>query len=151
MNDDTTLGEAKQWLFEHIREGVECPACTQHVQIYKRPLTSEMADILIKMYRQSPSDWVYVPGLGPRGGDYAKMRYWELIEARPGVRDDGSTRVGWWRVTARGRRFVRNEEKVFKNAHVYAEMVYQRDGDEVSIIDALGKRFNYAALMRGDG
>lgn len=112
------------------------------------------------MYNKAYNDWIDVPGLAATlvtyhtrstGGDEAKARYWNLIEAMPNVRrDDGSDRVGWWRLTAQGISFVRNEIVIAKHARIYDGRCLGLDNTQlVSIIDVLGKRFNYRELMDG--
>ena len=64
------------------------------------------------------AEWLHVPSYiaemvadHPRRaaavrGDWAKLKFWGLIEEKPDVRDDGSPRVGYWRMTPLGRQFV---------------------------------------------
>jgi hypothetical protein len=69
----------------------------------------------------------------------------------PGERDDGSKRVGWWRVTERGEEWVMNRVSVPARARVYDSRLLNLDATEgyVTIIDALGKNFDYRELMDG--
>jgi hypothetical protein len=155
--DHTTLSEARGWLRERVDDGAHCPCCTQFAKVYRRKLNSAMAYALILMYRHGGDEdgWCYVPDLlirrTNRGGDEAKARYWGLIEEPPdAMREDGSTRVGTWRLTADGAAFVRGELKVAKYARVYdGRCLGLDDAQLVDITDALGKRFNYRELMAG--
>ena len=45
----------------------------------------------------------------PSRGDYAKLRYWDLIEPKPGTSDRGGRTNGFWRLTNKGRAFVNGE------------------------------------------
>jgi hypothetical protein len=67
----------------------------------------------------------------------------------PAVRDDGSTRAGWWQVTGDGQRFVARQIRVAKFARIYDGRCLSLDTSEtVSIVDALNDRFNYDELMQ---
>jgi len=83
------------------------------------------------------------------GGDYAKLSYWDLLEAGEGERDDGSPRTGQFRVTGLGQSFVNAEAKVQSHALVYNGRLLRLDGDFIGVRKALRKRFNYDDLMGG--
>lgn len=154
FTDESPLGDARDYVEEHLDAGVTCPCCTQRAQCYKRKLNASTARILIEMLRLSGTGqkraWVNIPRLGLGRADEAKARYWGLIEPMPGVRGDGSTRTGWWRLTDRGVAFVRGATSVPKYVYLYnGRMVGQSDGEKVTITDVLGTKFNYAELMAG--
>ncbi len=158
----TTVAQAKVWLREHTKKGAECPCCRQRVQFYRRTLTSAMAHALIVIERhfRTNQDWLHVPkhltAVGAkeasRGGDYAKLRDWDLIEPRPGERDDSSTRTGFWKITSKGVAFVRGEIRVPKIIEIYNQHPTGNDvgPGTISIQEALGTDFDYAKLMAGD-
>lgn len=157
----TTVAQVKEWLLENARAGAQCPCCHQRVQFYKRTLTSTMcyALILIEQHFRTSTDWLHVPQYltaagadeAARGGDYAKLKDWGFIESKPSIRDDSSTRTGYWRITERGKAFVRGEIRVHKTVELYNQRRTKKDADPttVSIQEALGTRFDYAALMAG--
>jgi hypothetical protein len=152
---DGSLRDAQDWLRERLDEGEHCPCCTQFAKVYRRRLTSSSARALIGMYNKARLDWVDVPRLGvltSGRGDECKARYWGLIEPYPdAVREDGSSRVGLWRLTPAGEQFVLNKSLIPKHALVYDTRLLSlddRDG-QVSIVDCLGKKFNYRELMDG--
>lgn len=157
FKDDMTLKEAKDLLRELVMggKGHICPTCTQFAKIYRRALPSASARVLIAMYRRAPSgDWVDIPalldtlkGTAHQGGYGTFSHHWELIAPQPGQRDDGSTRVGRWRLTISGIAFVREELQVPKYAHVYNNRRLKLDGPRIGIRDALGKKFDYTELM----
>jgi hypothetical protein len=146
-----SLREAQDWLRNQIEDGAKCPCCTQLAKVYRRTLTSQVVNVLIAMHRHSGTNWVNLPTLGLSRGDEAKARYWDLIEPMPDTtRDDGSTRNGWWRLTAKGEAFVLNRITVPKYARVYdGRLLGLDDTESVSVIDCLGKKFNYRELMAG--
>ena len=86
-------------------------------------------------------------------GDFAKLRHWGLVERAGGEREDGSPRNGHYRMTERGRLFCMRRLRVRPAIYEYNGDVYPppagADTTPVSIVDALGKRFDYSELMRG--
>lgn len=156
LGDQNCLAGVQDWLRDNIEPGVDCPCCGQLVKLYPRPIHKTMARGLIMMYRAAPvGEWVYMPDvLRPlgrsRGGDEAKLAYWGLIEHDDGVREDGSKRTGWWRVTEKGRLFVRGAVSVPKFARVFNGRCLRFDGEQVHIWDALQSLFDYNELMHGE-
>src|SRR5262245_9685330 len=150
INDDWTLGQARDWLREHVDDGAPCPLCGQYAKVYRRKLTAHTAVLLIAMYRKAGSNWVHWPSLGLGHADEAKARYWGLIEAKPDeIREDGSSRTGWWRLTALGVAFVCNRITIAKYARIYDGRCLGLRGEHVTIGDVLGTKFNYDHLMDG--
>lgn len=163
ITDNSTLHDTKQYLREHWDEGAECPACTQFVKIYRRKITSSMAYALILLYQyfeNNPGqEWVHmndylnsIEGLPfpVKSGDNAKLRYWDLLEEKPEMRDDKSDRAGYWKITELGRQFVQGEVTVKSHVKVFNSKRYgDLIGEEITVHDALGSRFNYSELMQG--
>lgn len=160
----TTLADAQAWLMAHAEGGAMCPTCTQHVQVYHREIHASMARVLIILHRhfEQNSDWLHVPGyledlsrqLGAavRGGDWAKLRYWGLIEEKPKAeRKDGSKRAGFWKVTEKGHAFAKMQARVPKYVMIYNDrsLGFVKGCVEVTIADCLGKEFSYDDLMAG--
>lgn len=144
----STLHQVRQHLRLHAADGVECPACFQHVKIYRRNINSGMARSLIAMYTVGGREWVHVPTqIGARSREEGKLAYWGLVEEEKVRRPDGG-RAGYWRVTEEGERFVLLRTRVPKYARVYNRQLLGLDPSEwVSIVDALGDKFDYAKLM----
>lgn len=157
--NDTSLEEAKNWLRERFEDGAKCPCCNQFVKLYKRKLNSSMAHALILIYKffeNNQDEWLHVPSYlsrvsssaTVRGGDWSKLRYWGLIEAEKATRDDGSERVGTYRMTERGKEFILSQIRVPRHVYLYNQSpVFRADEETVSIREALGDKFNYAELM----
>jgi hypothetical protein len=82
------------------------------------------------------------------GGDVSKLRYWDLLEAQKGRREDGSDRVGFYRITDLGRKFVENKAAVPRYAYVYNQLLLRMSDEMTTIEEALGDRFDYGRLMR---
>lgn len=160
--ETTTLAEAWKVIEAHAEDGLHCLLCGQPVQIYWRPITCEMAASLIRFYRwdkEHYDEFVHLPTLLRRKqADETKLRFWDLIEPDLGVRDDGSTRTGYWRITDQGRQFVRGHSQLPRYARTFNNVLlglsdYTRSGklrQRVGIQDALGTRFDYYSLMAGE-
>ena len=154
-----TLADAAAWVEANKKAGGVCPCCDQLARIYKRKLNSSMcaALILIRRAFRTQSDWLHVPeylsevaahGVIVRGGDWAKMVHWRMIEAKHGeLRKDGSPRNGFYKITQLGVDFVDRRVEVPEYVILYAERLLGVSEKMATIDKALGKRFNYAELM----
>ena len=159
------LSEARAWLKTQIDAGAICPCCTRFAKVYKRTITSAMAYALILIERHfaagkplEPGGWLHVPtflsqakaGVSGRGGDWAKLIYWGLLEKRIGIRGDKSYRVGHYKLLPLTAKFVHGKIRVPKFAYVYNRIAFQMSKDTLSMEEAVEEtnRFNYAALMR---
>ena len=164
-DDPVTLGDERARLRRTWHAGTECRCCGQRVKLYRRKLTAGMAVALLSVLRASAD-----LGEGDEGflhaedtlkadrritsaarGDFAKLTYWGLVERAKGPRADGSSRNGFYRVTERGRLFCAGRLRVRPAVYLYNDAEYRApegaDTTPVSIVDALGDRFDYAELM----
>ncbi len=152
-----TVVEAREELETHLGEGATCVVCGQFAKVYRRALRGALAVSLIRMYqffKRNPGvEWLedtpgYLRSVGANAtNDAALLRHWNLIEARPGVRDDSSTRTGVFRLTPEGKGFVIGVLKVKRFALIYNQTFLGLDGELISIHEALGTHFNYRELM----
>lgn len=163
--------ETKRWSLVDARAHVEriaddggnCPCCGQRVQVYRRTINAGMARALIAMWaevrrqcgiidpsiEQLASTWIDVRTINVRGGDYAKLAYWGIIES---TEVDGAheKRSGWWRVTPTGAAFVLGRVRVPSAVYVYdGRVLDERDVDSVSINDVVASRFSIDELLGG--
>lgn len=148
--DATPLGEARDWLREHVDAGACCPLCTQFAKVYPRTLTAAIARVLIRMWHAGAGEWVYLPAIRSAGQDEAIARHFGLIEQYPDARrPDGSSRVGWWRLTAEGVAFVEGRHRIPRRARIYnnRRLGFVDELDLVDVREVLGKQFSYAELM----
>lgn len=153
------LAEARTWVQSNLRRGCICPTCGQGCKLYKRKINSTMALALVLIYqhfRLHPRDqWLHVPAFLVKvkhdstiaGGDAAKLRYWGVIEARPGERNDGSDRVGHYRITDVGRQFVEGKIAVPRYIYLYNQGLLRLSEEMTTIQQALGDKFSYTELM----
>lgn len=148
------------------KKGITCLCCDQLAKVYRRPLGSTIAKVLVRLceYRDQRGDeWANMPELlsqlakmnaipdtAARGGDYAKLQLWGLITAKTGFRDDGSPRNGFFRITEHGVSFVLGETRVPKYAFVYGANENLLGFDEehlVTISDCMRFPFNYREIL----
>jgi hypothetical protein len=151
MNPDTTtLRVAQEWLEAHREEGAACPCCHRISKVYFRRITRTMARSLFVFYQheqERPLAWVQPAklfegkGVMGRGGDWAKLQYWELIMQNP---DDKHL----YRITSWGMSFVELRRSVQRIARVLNGTVCGFEGDSVTIDQILGVNI-YEAEMRG--
>ena len=148
-----TIQEAKTFLRDNFKKGTNCPCCGQRVQLYNRKVHAQTAvDFLklVRMYLKEPR-FYHINEIGPinGGGDFAKLRYFKLIEYQEN--NDTSKRTsGLWRPTDFGLAVARRERSFPKYAYVFDSKVEYYSDDRVMITDSLGKKFNYDELMRGE-
>lgn len=149
---DATLREAQEWLRLYMANGGEiCPCCKQRAQVYRRRLSSGVARVLICMLRLEDKlgdeeKFLHTPSLPVTSHESAQAQWWRLIEEKGEEREDGG-RAGYWRLTDRGRAFVRGELTIPKHAVVYNGKLMGFDLDEVDIHACLGKKFDLQQLM----
>lgn len=160
---NVTLAQARQAYFNNLLDGTTCPCCDRYGQKYKRSITSVMAVGLIALSRLDKGDgkWIDVKDVGalmrssPRmkttnpTSDFAKLSYWGLIIERAATANDDQRSSGLWRITDKGRAFVKSATRVPKYAFVYNKQCLGLSGSDVSIRDALGTKFSYSALLQG--
>ena len=157
---ERSVGDVAAELWEHAAEaGAHCPCCRQFAKVYRRAMTGSMAHaacLIARYFQQDRAEpWLHVPtylsslhqGAMVRGGDWAKLRYWSIIEQQPGVRADGSCRTGFYRMTAFGFQFVKNEVTVSRRVLIYNDSLLGFDGRQVTCRECLGNKFNFTGLM----
>jgi len=159
--DGTDLEGAKAFVQTNLRDGVTCPCCGQLCKIYKRKLNSTMALALVLIYQffktHKHADWLHVAAFLVKvkhdssiaGGDVVKLRYWGLLERAAGDRPDGSDRIGRYKITDLGKRFVEKAAAVPKYVYLYNQLLLRLSEETITITDALGDRFSYTKLMTG--
>jgi hypothetical protein len=153
--EDQTLGEAKDWLRERLHDGACCPLCTQFAKIYRRKINSGMARALIALYRASlAADDLdathHLASLARWTHEGAQLAWWGLIEQDPDERREDGGRSSWYRLTATGVWFVRDQIRLPKYVEIYDGLPRKLDlSEQASIVDALGTKFDYRELMEG--
>ena len=113
------INQAKEYLRENFKKGVNCPCCGQFVKLYKRKLNSGMAIALFHIYKQG--SWINVKDYMrknslPNNHDWTLLRYWGLIEESADKVDESKKNNGVWRITEKGAKFI--EKKITVNSHI---------------------------------
>lgn len=147
---DETLDHARAEFAARVADGTRCVLCGRHGKIYRRQVNSGQARKLIVAFRRFGADWFSMPelvrDLGLPGRDEAALNYFGLIESSLGRRPDGG-KLGLWRVTFKGRRYVERALAIPRYALVYNGEVLGFDGQERMIDAALGQAFDWDVLM----
>lgn len=149
-----SLKEAKKYLSDNFKDGADCPCCGQFVKKYKRKLNASMARTLIAIYRVG-GNWLHVKNhlrtlRLQNSHDWTLLKYWDLIEPCIGLREDGSKRNGYYRITSKGKLFVESKVSVEKYVFLFDGKFLGFGKDKlINIKDALGSKFNYDGLMAG--
>lgn len=134
-------------------EGGSCPCCGQFVKVYRRSITSTMAAQLIRAFNKfGDQQWFHItdPVVGYGHGDFAKLRYWGLLEGGDHIQgDEGKRTSGLWRVTEKGGHYASKKIRLPQYCLVYDGRKLGFEGDQIDIEESLGKKFNYRELMRG--
>lgn len=148
-----TLEEAKQFLRENWEQGVNCPCCTQLVKLWKQKFHSGEAAWLIAFIQEYDKlgeeylTWKHVANVRKiHCGDYAKLKFWGLIEPAPNDNKEKKA-SGTWKPTQKARDFVNNQTKIAKYVFTYDTKARRFSPEKISIIEALGDKFNYEELM----
>ena len=131
----------------------KCNHCGANSKVYAYKIGSYARVLIWMAFHGGDEGYVHLPTSGAinGGGDYAKLRYWGLIEKSP--KDPGQEKrsSGLWRLTTLGRNFAL--DKATMNSTCYYSHppgeILGFEPDQVSIVDALGKHFNYESLMSG--
>ncbi|AAN16812.1 hypothetical protein Cali_181 [Mycobacterium phage Cali] len=149
---DQTIREGREFVIQGAENGgVKCPVCGQRAQVYRRSINSGMARALINQWRAVGQTWTKTRLLWTMTHEAAQLQWWGLIQGRDSREDGG--RGGEWRITDLGRDYLLEKATVPKYAKVYDGELLGLDSSEgqAGIRDALGKRFDYAKLMAGEG
>lgn len=153
-----TLKEVKNYLREHYHKGVECPACSGFVRLYKRSFNASMAYALLLMYRHrivQSMDFVHVENLLKRvavsknlRGDFHKAVHWSLLEAKKETHTNGSKRNGYYRLSPDGIKFVEGELSIPSHILIYNGKVQGFSAKKVFFKDVMKTKFDFVELMK---
>jgi hypothetical protein len=140
-----------------LSKGYICECCGQFVKAYTRKLNVSMALVLILMFRSGKTGywhiekWLKEIGKPELRADYHKLRFWGLIEAKSGEREDGSKRNGYYKITGRGIAFADGKITVQESVVIFNNKFRNFEGEEIDIRMALRNKFNYDELMSNAG
>lgn len=152
---ERTLADAKHDVEAHLQEGSDCPCCGQFAKMYHRVLNATMALCLIEIVKQwwDTHDWVDVRTIHPPvdvaypTGEIGKLVHFGLVRGKVNEIDPAKRCLGLWQPTARGVEFVMGRTSVPAAVFLFNNKIKGWDAETVFIQDALGKKFDYSALM----
>jgi hypothetical protein len=128
-HDDLTVSEAREFMNEHLYEGTECLVCGRLCKCHRRNISSYFETLQTVDAAAPRGSWVKIADLNLKNGDYAKLRYWELMEKGADDR---------WRVTLRGHDFLDGKIGVPRFALVFNKICQGLEGGEVYARDLGG-------------
>ena len=158
IEDHNTVKEARDYLIKGLHDGVECPVCCQHAQIYRYKLYATSAQALIRLYALTQtfpsvvywhiSNYAEAATDRPRAPHFAELRFWGLIARRENPKP-GQNSAGYWCITEKGKAFVRGEISLHSRILVFNNTFqgFEDNSESISIRDALQNKFNYQELM----
>lgn len=155
-DDQTIFTSVVRVLRRDVRAGAaagcRCQVCDRLVKSYHRAMNADMARFLILLCREyltkPPGTFVDIRSIPVRGGDYAKLVHWGLVEQA--ANDDPVKRSsGLWRPTPRGLRFAQGEAREPSHVTLLDNQAIGFDEETVDIWQALGKHFDFAELWGG--
>jgi len=149
-----------------LDQGINCPCCGQYAKRYRRKLNSGIAVwliLLVRLHRESWHNtshpgWVHVSQIiragsllgassaGGSGQAQSLLPLWGLAETNPNPGRDKRA-SGLWRPTPNGIAFVEGQISVPERVVVYNNTLERLEGDQLTIRQALGKKFSYTELM----
>lgn len=170
LADYVPLARARQELARGMLQknaqqaGVICPCCKQQATIYYRSINRSIARVLASLarYRRNVGPgYAHVPSLfkdlsyglassvASQGGQWAQASYWGLVDReRDMVRDDGSTRTGYARISDLGMAFLEGRYRIRKYALIYDAKLLGKAGPAVSVHDLAN--FDYREAAGGE-
>lgn len=147
-DQNSTVHEARRYVYENAGEGTSCPCCGQMVKRYKRKLYGAMIERLARAYNRFGMAPFHLMRdfNGEHPGDFAKLRYWGMIEEQANTNTNKRT-SGYWRVLPLGREFLAGRASVFSDADVLLGDLVGLSGTMVTVSDVMGETFNFKELM----
>lgn len=159
VSELSTVQEARA--FVKSQDDTVCPVCTSRIKTYTRNLPRADLGALVSLYYlttqqekgtgQVCSEFFHIAELQGKsgGGDFAKFRFWGLIESKPNADDPSKKDSGLWRITPKGREFVENTRRLPKKVFVrLGEYQGVATTDEVNLEEANEEcYFDFQELM----
>lgn len=156
--DTMNVAEARAKLKELIKKppATICPCCSRPALIHRWSLYGTAARaLMIFVYELGATEkFVHSKELkrfSAGQGDCSRLSHWGLAVEENERRPDGG-KSGWWMVTPFGAAFADESTgtTIPKTAYVYAGVCLKVSGPPVGIRQALGTKFNYEAMVRGE-
>ena len=148
-----TLVEARQQFNNAIKDkGVNCPCCGRWGKINGYQITStQVMGMLWMLNNFRKSEWIDIGKAHKmilRSKPLATLRHWELVEKKPKDLKEDKRASGLWRLTPKGRDFLRKKIALPKYAFVFNSRLVKYSKQEIDVVQALGKKFSYEEVMK---
>ncbi len=153
-----TLEEERADFRRRLRDGetgLLCPCCARPAQIRKRHLTKKIARWVAGLYEAvhgSTETFEHcrriadVCGLSAYDGDYAKARYFGLVELGTDSKDPEAAGAGEYRLTVFGRQWLAGEVGASKWVGTYDSTVHARS-EELVLAGDLLPDFDFGTIL----
>lgn len=133
----------------------KCECCGHIKRTYTRAFNSNMAMCLIALVKHRINGFVKVEDFllknrYERCGDFSYLVHYNFLRRQGGLRDDQSTRTGYYQITSAGIMFAEGKTTAKEYFRICENKFLGFDGKDINIIQALGKKFNYEKLIKGD-
>lgn len=148
-----TLEQAKRDYQKVLKgDGGRCPCCKRWGKINGYQVTSTQVKGMIWMYKNfRKNEWIEL-GKAPkyilRSKALATLRHWDLVEKKPKEEKEDKRGSGFWRLTQKGRDFIRKKIVLPKYAFVFDSRLISYSTERVDVIQSLNKKFSYEELMK---
>jgi len=154
--DEMTVAEAREMLSQGAEDGVHCPCCSQLVRLYKRALHAEMVLFLYKLareYKKDPRPYTtreLIPSLTKSASDGTYLTRWGIIKKITAGKNSTGGMAGGYVPTQKGLAFLRDRIKVPSHVFMQCGKTMGFSERQISVREALGSRFDYEKLLRGE-
>ena len=142
----TTIAEGLVYLEKEKYQGVKCPCCGKHKQVYFRRINITMVKDLREFYKWHKNNngcWMKRADMSKRmfgGSSYSKLAYWDLLVTR-------KNEVGSWKITTKGINFLLGYIQVKEYAIVEDADLVGLAGQLVDVWKCLSNVFDWRELM----
>lgn len=143
FSSDQTVAESRNWIEQHISEGVICPSCDRIVKQYTRSINRAQALAMIGMYIKKGINYTvvrdlkskYCSGNAYKNNEISKLAHWGLVKQNP-----DSKLPGQWRITSKGEKWLRGEITVKSKVIIYQAESKGFGREETSLIEVISTK-----------
>jgi len=141
--------------YKMMIDGMTCTCCNQFVKLYRRKVNAQQARSLIWLCHayNRKRDWIDLAREAPRfvieNRELPRLWYWGLVEQHREV-PEGKRTSGLWRPLPPAGAYIWLRLSIPKYALIFDKTLYGFEGERLDIKAALGTKFDYYELMRGE-
>lgn len=161
LSQDEDMKDVKAFFEED--ESIEAFVFPKYYQVYKRKISSSMIKAMFYLYKWHKingfdkwcklSDYItqFKEPVVVCSGDNPKLRHWGLIEMKSeidgDVRDDGSDRTGYYRLTQFGNDFLHGKIAVSEYIFVCNKEVIGNSKTLTTVQNCIKNKFNFRDIL----